>query len=562
MQTFPWHARYPEGIRPEVPIDEFETLVDLIDNALKKHANKPAFENMGKVMTYAEIDKLSADFAAYLQNVAGLKKGDRIAIQMPNLLQFPIAMFGALRAGMTVVNTNPLYTAREMEHQFNDSGATAIVVVSLYAAELQKIVANTKIKTIIVTDLGDMMSGLKRPIVNFVVKNVRKMVPAYSLPTAIKFNDALKQGAKSSYKKADLTKEDLVFLQYTGGTTGVSKGAALRHRNLVSHAAIIVEWFKPHLKDGQQEQMITAIPMYHIFALSVNCLFMLHIGAKNILVTNPRDLPGFIKELTKHPFTLMTGVNTLFNALVNHPHFGNVDWSHLKACIGGGMAVQRAVAEKWKEKTGCALTEGYGLSETSPVLCVNPLDGTERTGTIGVPVPNTEIKIMNEQGEEVPQGEPGELCARGPQVFNGYYQRPDESAKCFFEGDWFRTGDIAVMEEDGFFKIVDRKKDMILVSGFNVYPNEVEDAIALHPKVLEVAAIGVPNVKSTEVVKVFVVKKDNSLTEDELISFCRENMTGYKVPKHVEWKDELPKSNVGKILRRVLKEEEKAKAPA
>ncbi|HAA22821.1 MAG TPA: long-chain-fatty-acid--CoA ligase [Cytophagales bacterium] len=558
MQTFPWHAKYPEGVRPEVPVQDFETLVDLIDNGLKKYADRPAFENMGKVMTYADIDKLSADFASYLQNVAGLKKGDRIAIQMPNLLQFPIAMFGALRAGMTVVNTNPLYTAREMEHQFNDSGATAIVVVSLYAAELQKIVKNTKIKTIIVTDLGDMMSGIKRPIVNFVVKNVRKMVPAYSLPTAIKFNDVLKQGAKGSYKKADLTKEDFVFLQYTGGTTGVSKGAALRHRNLVAHAAMIEEWFKPHL-NGQQEQMITAIPMYHIFALSVNCLFMLNIGAKNILVTNPRDLPGFIKELSKHKFTLMTGVNTLFNALINHADIGKVDFSSMKACIGGGMAVQRAVAEKWKNLTGVALVEGYGLSETSPVLCCNPLDGTERTGTIGLPVPNTEIKIMNEKGEEVPNGEPGELCARGPQVFTGYYERPDETAKCFFD-DWFRTGDIAVMEDDGFFKIVDRKKDMILVSGFNVYPNEVEDAIATHPKVLEVAAIGVPNEKSTEVVKVFVVKKDDSLTEEELIAHCRENMTGYKVPKHVEWKDELPKSNVGKILRRVLKEEEKAKS--
>ena len=560
MQTYPWHAQYPQGLRPEVKIDEFETLVDLIDNGLKKWADRPAYVNYDKEMSYAEIDEASANFAAYLQNVVGLKKGDRIAIQMPNLLQFPIAMFGALRAGLTVVNTNPLYTAREMEHQFNDSGATAIVVVSLYAAELQKIVAKTKIKTIIVTDLGDMMSGLKRPIMNFVVKNIKKMVPSYSLPTAVKFRDALKEGSKHTYTTPDLTKDDLVFLQYTGGTTGVSKGAALKHRNLVAHAAIIEEWFQPQLSEGKQELVVTAIPMYHIFALSVNCLFMVNIGAKNLLITNPRDLPAYIKDLSKHKFSIMTGVNTLFNAMINHPDIGKVDFSSLKACVGGGMAVQKSVAEKWKQLTGCALVEGYGLSETSPVLCCNPLDGTERMGTIGLPVPNTEVKIMNEEGQEVAVGEPGELCARGPQVFDGYYNRPEESAKCFFEGGWFRTGDIAEMSEDGFFKIVDRKKDMILVSGFNVYPNEVEEAIMENPKVLEVAAIGIPNEKSTEVVKVFVVRKDNSLTEDELIAFCRENMTGYKVPKAVEWRDELPKSNVGKILRRVLKEEEAAKA--
>ena len=560
MQTYPWHAQYPQGLRPEVKIDEFETLVDLIDNGLKKWADRPAYVNYDKEMSYAEIDEASANFAAYLQNVVGLKKGDRIAIQMPNLLQFPIAMFGALRAGLTVVNTNPLYTAREMEHQFNDSGATAIVVVSLYAAELQKIVAKTKIKTIIVTDLGDMMSGLKRPIMNFVVKNIKKMVPSYSLPTAVKFRDALKEGSKHTYTTPDLTKDDLVFLQYTGGTTGVSKGAALKHRNLVAHAAIIEEWFQPQLSEGKQELVVTAIPMYHIFALSVNCLFMVNIGAKNLLITNPRDLPAYIKDLSKHKFSIMTGVNTLFNAMINHPDIGKVDFSSLKACVGGGMAVQKSVAEKWKQLTGCALVEGYGLSETSPVLCCNPLDGTERMGTIGLPVPNTEVKIMNEEGQEVAVGEPGELCARGPQVFDGYYNRPEESAKCFFEGGWFRTGDIAEMSEDGFFKIVDRKKDMILVSGFNVYPNEVEEAIMENPKVLEVAAIGIPNEKSTEVVKVFVVRKDNSLTEDELIAFCRENMTGYKVPKAIEWRDELPKSNVGKILRRVLKEEEAAKA--
>lgn len=559
MTTYPWLAKYPQGIRSEVPIDTYESLVDLIDDALKTHASADAYENMGKVLTYAQVDRLSANFASYLQNEAGLKKGDRIAIQMPNLLQFPIAMFGALRAGLTVVNTNPLYTAREMEHQFNDSGATAIVILANFASNLEKIIGNTGIKTVITTEIGDMMDGLKRPIVNFVVKWVKKMVPKYHLPQAIKFTDVLKTGAKGTYKKAAITKDDLVYLQYTGGTTGVSKGAGLKHRNLVGHTAIIKEWFKPLLVDGQQEQMVTAIPMYHIFALSVNCLFMLNIGAKNILITNPRDLPGFIKELQKHPFSLFTGVNTLFNALVNHPEIGKVDFSNLKTCIGGGMAVQRAVAEKWKKITGCALVEGYGLSETSPVLCVNPLDGSERISTIGLPVPNTEISIRDEDGNEVPTGERGELCARGPQVMDGYFNKPDENQRCFFEGGWFRTGDIAIMEEDGFFKIVDRKKDMILVSGFNVFPNEVEDAVVAHPKVLEVAAIGVPNEKSTEVVKVFVVRKDNSLTEEELLAHCRENLTGYKVPKHIEWRDELPKSNVGKILRRPLKEEEAAK---
>ena len=562
MQTFPWHAKYPQGVRPEIDTEQYKTLVDLLEDSFKKYSNAPAFENMGKVLSYAEIDKLSADFASYLQNVAGLKKGDRIAIQMPNLLQFPVAMFGALRAGLTVVNTNPLYTAREMEHQFKDSGATAIVIVSMFAANLQKIIGNTNIKTVIVTDLGDMMSGLKRPLVNFVVKKVKKMVPPYSLPQAVKFNQALKEGAKHTFKKVDISKEDYVFLQYTGGTTGVSKGAALKHKNIVAHTAIIEEWFQPLLEDGKTEQMVTAIPMYHIFALSVNGLFMFKIGAKNILITNPRDLPGFIKELAKHPFTLLTGVNTLFNALLNHPDITKVDFSTLKACIGGGMAVQRAVAEKWKKVTGGALVEGYGLSETSPVLCVNPLDGTERISTIGLPVSNTEIAIMDEEGNQLGVGETGELCARGPQVFEGYYNRPEESAKCFFDGGWFRTGDMAVMDADGFFKIVDRKKDMINVSGFNVYPNEVEDAIAANEKVLEVAAIGVPDERSSEVVKVFVVKKDPTLTEEELIAYCRDNLTGYKVPKHVEWVDELPKSNVGKILRRVLKEQEAAKTPA
>jgi long-chain acyl-CoA synthetase len=554
MSDFPWYNHYPKGVPREINPDQYKNLPELFEEIFQKHGSNEAYENMGKVLTYAEVDELSNNFAAYLQNEAGMKKGDRIAIQMPNCLQYPIAMIGALKAGLVVVGTNPLYTAREMAHQFKDSGAKAIVIVANFASNLEKILDETEIKTIIHTQLGDMLGGLKGGIVNFVVKNIKKMVPSYNLPTAVKFKDALKKGKNHTFKKPEIEPSDLAFLQYTGGTTGLSKGAQLSHRNLVAHTMQTKEWFKPLFTDGLQEQMITALPLYHIFALAVNGILMFSIGAKSILITNPRDMPAFIKELKKHPFTLMTGVNTLFNGLLNQPNIKEVDFSHLKGSIGGGMAVQRAVAEKWKELTGGPLVEGYGLSETSPVLSVNPLDGTERIGTIGIPTPSTDMKIMDEEGKEVAIGEPGEICGKGPQVMSGYWNKPELNDTTFFNGEWFRTGDVGVQDEDGFFRIVDRIKDMINVSGFNVYPNEIEDVIAGMEKVLEVAVIGVPDEKSTEVVKAFVVKKDESLTEQEVIDYCKENLTAYKCPKSVSFEKELPKSNVGKIIRRHLRE--------
>ncbi|MGJ3235491.1 AMP-binding protein [Marivirga sp.] len=554
MSDFPWYNHYPKGVPREINPDQYKNLPELFEEIFQKHGGNEAYENMGKVLTYAEVDELSNNFAAYLQNEAGMKKGDRIAIQMPNCLQYPIAMIGALKAGLVVVGTNPLYTAREMAHQFKDSGAKAIVIVANFASNLEKILDETEIKTIIHTQLGDMLGGLKGGIVNFVVKNIKKMVPSYNLPTAVKFKDALKKGKNHTFKKPEIEPSDLAFLQYTGGTTGLSKGAQLSHRNLVAHTMQTKEWFKPLFTDGLQEQMITALPLYHIFALAVNGILMFSIGAKSILITNPRDMPAFIKELKKHPFTLMTGVNTLFNGLLNQPNIKEVDFSHLKGSIGGGMAVQRAVAEKWKELTGGPLVEGYGLSETSPVLSVNPLDGTERIGTIGIPTPSTDMKIMDEEGKELAIGEPGEICGKGPQVMSGYWNKPELNDTTFFNGEWFRTGDVGVQDEDGFFRIVDRIKDMINVSGFNVYPNEIEDVIAGMEKVLEVAVIGVPDEKSTEVVKAFVVKKDESLTEQEVIDYCKENLTAYKCPKSVSFEKELPKSNVGKIIRRHLRE--------
>ncbi len=556
MSDFPWFKHYPKGVPREINPDQYKNLPELFEEIFRQHANAEAYENMGKVMTYAEVDTLSKQFAAYLQHEAGMKKGDRIAIQMPNCLQYPIAMIGALRAGLVVVGTNPLYTSREMEHQFKDSGATAIVIVANFASNLEKILGNTEIKTVIHTQLGDMLGGLKGGIVNFVVKYVKKMVPSYNIPSAINFKEVLKKGKDHQFEKPEIAPSDLAFLQYTGGTTGVSKGAKLSHRNLVAHTMQTKEWFKPLFKPGQQEQMITALPLYHIFALAVNGLLMFSIGAKSILITNPRDMPAFIKELKKHPFTLMTGVNTLFNGLLNQPNINEVDFTHLKGSIGGGMAVQRAVAERWKKATGGPLVEGYGLSETSPVLSVNPLDGTERLGTIGLPTPSTDMKIMDEEGKELPIGEAGEICGKGPQVMTGYWNKEELNETTFFDKEWFRTGDIGVQDEDGFFKIVDRIKDMINVSGFNVYPNEVEDVIAGMDKVLEVAVIGIPDDKSTEVVKAFVVKKDPSLTEEEVIEYCKDKLTAYKRPKHVSFEKELPKSNVGKIIRRHLREKE------
>lgn len=554
MQNFPWVKNYPEGIPAEIKLYEYTSVVELFESSCKKFHDRVAFENMGVTMTYGEVDKLSSDFAAYLQSI-GLQKGDRIAIQMPNLLQFPVAFFGALRAGLIVVNTNPLYTPREMEHQFKDSGAKAIVIVANFAHNLEKILAHTSIQHIILTELGDMLGGFKGTLVNFMVKYVKKMVPPFKLPSVIPFTSALKKGASLTFTKPTLTNDDVAVLQYTGGTTGIAKGAQLSHGNIVAHNSMITYWFLPYLRQDAsiQEIIITAIPMYHIFALTVNGVLMFSVGAKSVLITNPRDIPGFCKELKKHKFTIITGVNTLFNGLLNNPGFAALDFSHLKGAVGGGMAVQDVVAKKWEHVTGKPLVEGYGLSETSPVLCCNPLDGTHKLGTIGLPMPSTEVAIFDDNGNQLPQGENGEICARGPQVMSGYWEKDNKDV--FYPGGWFKTGDIGFMSPEGFFKIVDRKKDMIKVSGFNVFPNEIENVVAAHPKVLEVAAIGVSDAKSGEVIKVFIVKRDQSLTEEELRAYFHENLTNYKVPKYVEFRSDLPKTNVGKILRRALKEE-------
>jgi len=559
MKDFPWFKNYPKGVSHEINLYDYTSLVDLFEQSSQKFADRVAFENMGVTLTFNQVHELSDHFAAFLQQDLGLKKGERIAIQMPNLLQFPIAFLGSLKAGLIVVNTNPLYTPREMEHQFKDAGISAIVILANFASHLETILHTIPAKHIIVTQIGDMLGGLKGAITNFVVKNIKKMVPAYHLPNVIPFNTALKKGASLRLNKPELTVNDIAVLQYTGGTTGISKGAQLSHGNLVAHNSMIVQWFKPYLSAGKADLIITAIPMYHIFALSVNCTLMYNTGVKNVLITNPKDMKGFVKELKKHKFTIITGVNTLFNGLLNNPDFKNLDFSHLHGAVAGGMAVQDIVAKRWKEVTGTPLVEGYGLSETSPVLCCNPLDGTHRLGYIGLPMPSTEVACFDDSGNKLSQGEEGEICALGPQVMSGYWQKDNEGV--FFPGGWFRTGDIGLMDAEGFFKIVDRKKDMIKVSGFNVFPNEIENVISANSKVLEVAAIGVPDVKSGEVIKVYVVRKDLSLTEEELKKYCHENLTNYKVPKYVEFRTELPKTNVGKILRRALKEEN-AKANA
>lgn len=557
--SFPWYSKYPKGIPQQIGPLEYNSLIELFEVAALKYPNRIAFDNFGKQITFSEIDRLSTAFAAYLQNDLKLKKGDRVAIQMPNLIQFPIAFMGVIKAGMIAVNTNPLYTPREMEHQFNDAGVSAIVIVSNFAHNLEQILSKLKNKPhIILTNMGDMVGGLKGMMVNFVVKYVKKMVPAFNLPDTISFKKALNRGEALDYTRPAINMEDLAVLQYTGGTTGISKGAQLSHRNIIAHNAMIMHWFKPIMTEGQQDIIITALPLYHIFALTVNGLLMYTQGVKNILITNPRDMPGFVKELKKHRFSVITGVNTLFNGLLNNPDFKDCDFSALKGSIGGAMAVQDVVADKWEKLTGTALIEGYGLSETSPVLCCNPLDGNHKRGTIGIPMPSTEIGIFDDDGNQLPQGQAGEICARGPQVMRGYWNQ--DNTGVFFHNEWFRTGDIGVMDAEGYFKIVDRKKDMIKVSGFNVYPNEIENVLAGHPKVLEVAAIGVPDTKSGEAIKVFVVKKDQTLTEDELRKYAHENLTNYKVPRHFEFKTELPKTNVGKILRRALKETENTQA--
>ena len=552
MRDFTWLKNYREGVSDTVDPSQYDSVMEFLDDCVQQYGNAPAFENMGKQISYQLLGELSGQFAAYLQNHTKLEKGDRIAIQMPNLLQNVVVMFGALKAGLIVVNTNPLYTPREMKHQFKDSGATGIVILANFAHNLEEIIAETQIKTVIITEIGDMLGGFKGSIVNWVVKNIKKMVPAYNLPRAISFKQAMEQGSKASWSRPVIESGEVAFLQYTGGTTGVSKGAMLTHRNLIANMEQIRAWMGSELKPNR-EVVITALPLYHIFALTVNCLAMMKIGAINILITNPRDMPSFIKELSRHKFSVITGVNTLFNALLNQPKFKKLDFSSLKITVGGGMAVQKSVAVEWEQATGCSLTEGYGLTEASPVLTCNPV-GKESLGTIGVPLPSTEVAVFNESNEQVALGEVGELYARGPQVMAGYWQRPAETEKVM-HGDWLKTGDMAVATEDGFFSIVDRKKDMILVSGFNVYPNEIEDVVASHPKVLEVAAVGVPDERSNEAVKLFIVKKDTTLNESEIRAFCRENLTAYKCPKQIEFRTELPKSNVGKILRRKLKDE-------
>ncbi len=559
--AYPWLQSYPAGVPHTIDTEKYSSIVDLLDTCIKKYGSSVAFECMGATLTYRQLDEQSQHFAAYLLEVCHLKSGSRVALQMPNLLQYPIAMLGALRAGMIVVNVNPLYTAREMKHQLHDSGADVIVILANFAHNLEKIAADLPLKHIIVTEIGDLLGTLKGNIVNLVVKHIKKMVPAYHLPQSITFKGVLKQGSQHSFKPPVIQSEDIAFLQYTGGTTGVAKGAVLTHINLVTNMQQITACTSLKLK-YRTEVMITALPLYHIYALTVNCLSMLELGAKNVLITNPRDMKAFIKELKKQPFTVITGVNTLYNALLNHPDFSTIDFSHLKVTSAGGMAVQKVVAEKWQAATGVSVTEGYGLTETSPVLTTNQVDGSERIGSIGLPVPNTQIIIADDDGNEVPFGERGEIYAKGPQVMREYWNRSDETKQVFTEDGWFKTGDVGIMSDDGFIKIVDRKKEMINVSGFNVYPNEIEDVVSGHPKVLEVGAIGVPNERSTEVVKVFVVKKDESLTQEELIAYCRENMTAYKVPKIVTFTSELPKSNVGKILRRMLRDQEAAPVPS
>lgn len=553
----PWLASYPKGVPAEIDVNEYGSIVAVLEQAIERYRDRPAFANMGKSLTYGQVDALSAEFAAYLIHDLKLKKGDRVAIMLPNCLQYPIAIFGVLRAGLTVVNTNPMYTARELKHQLTDSGASAIVVLDNFAHTVSEVVADTSLKKVITTGLGDMLGFPKGAIVNFVLKHIKKMVPDYSLPGAIRFRDALGQGRGKALPKVDIRHDDIAFLQYTGGTTGVAKGAMLTHRNLIANMQQSSVWLGTNVKMGE-EQIITALPLYHIFALTANCLVFMKFGGINHLITNPRDMPGFVKTLKGIPFTAITGVNTLFNGLLNTPGFDEIDFSKLHLTLGGGMAVQRAVAERWKKATGVTLVEAYGLTETSPAACINPMDLAEYNGAIGLPVPSTEACVKDDEGRMLPVGEVGELCIRGPQVMAGYWNRPEETAKAIDKDGWLHTGDMAKMDEQGFFYIVDRKKDMILVSGFNVYPNEIEDVIATMPEVLEVAAVGVPDEKSGEAVKVVIVKKDPALTADAVKAFCRKELTAYKQPRFVEFRSELPKSNVGKILRRELRDEAKA----
>ena len=546
----PWLKNYPKGIPENINQETYTSLIEMFEDTFEKYKDLPAFDCMGKSLSFNQINRESRNFAAYLQSI-GLVAGDRIAIMMPNLLQYPIALFGALRAGLIVVNTNPLYTPREMKHQFIDSGANAIVIVENFAEKLEQILPETQIKHIILASVGEMLSFPKSFIVNFVVRNIKKMVPKHHIK-AIAFKSALSKGSNLNYRQHNGNADDTILLQYTGGTTGVSKGAMLTNRNLVANMLQIRSIMMPYLKEGK-EVALSPLPLYHIFAFTVNCLALMGIGTRTILVTNARDIKSVIADIKNYPITLITGINTLFNALLNQPEFEKLDFSTLKITVGGGMAVQPAVAERWKKVTGCFLTEGYGMTETSPVAVVNPFDGSGKLGYIGLPVPSTDVRIVNDEYQELILGEIGEIQVKGPQVMKGYYHNYEATNDIIKDG-WLCTGDIGYMDTDGFIKIVDRKKDMILVSGFNVYPNEIEEVASLHPKVFESAAVGIKDEKSGEVVKLFVVKKDSSLTQEELIEHFKVNVTGYKVPKHIEFRTDLPKTNVGKILRRMLKE--------
>ena len=551
-----WLKHYPEGVPADIDASQYPSLVALMDESFKKFADRTAYSFMGKDVSYAETDAQSRAVAGYLQSL-GLARGDRVAIMMPNVPQYPATVAGILRAGYVVVNVNPLYTARELEHQLKDSGAKAIVIIENFGATLQKCIANTAVKHVVLASMGDRLGLIKGAIVNYVVRKVKKLVPDFSLPGAVRYNDAIAKGQRAPFSAPPIGPDDVAVLQYTGGTTGVAKGAVLLHRNLIANVLQSEAWNDPVMKQipaGEQPTGVCALPLYHIFAFTVNIMLSLRNGGKTILIPNPRDLPAVLKELSKHKFHSFPAVNTLFNGLANHPDFNTVDWSHLKVSVGGGMAVQRAVAKLWLAKSGCPICEGYGLSETSPSATCNPVTSKEFTGTIGLPIPSTYIAILDDDGREVPLGQPGEIAIKGPQVMAGYWQRPDETAKVMTEGGYFKSGDIGIMDERGYTKIVDRKKDMILVSGFNVYPNEIEDVVAAMPGVLEVAAVGVPDEKMGEAVKLVIVKKDPGLTEDAVRQFCHDNLTGYKRPRIIEFRGELPKTPVGKVLRRELRD--------
>jgi long-chain acyl-CoA synthetase len=552
-----WLKSYPKGIPATIDVNEYASVRDVFDRVIAQFGPRPAYTCMGKSISFADLDAASAAFGAFLQG-RGLKKGARVALMLPNVLQYPVCLFGVLRAGYTVVNTNPLYTPRELEHQLSDSGAEVLVVVENFAHTVQAVAPRIPVKQVVVTSIGEML-GWKGPLVDFMLRHVKRMIPDWSLPGSMTLSAALAEGRRRKLEQVPITHDDIAFLQYTGGTTGVAKGAMLLHRNIIANLLQAGAWVKPSL-GVERHVILTPLPLYHIFSLTANCLVFMTLGAENVLIPNPRDIPGFVKEMGRHRFTAFTGVNTLFNALLNNPAFAKLDFSSLRLTLGGGMAVQKAVAERWKQVTGVPLIEAYGLTETSPAATINPLDLPEYNGAIGLPIPSTDVVLRDDAGQEVALGQPGELCIRGPQVMAGYWQHPDETAKVLDADGWLATGDVGVMDDRGFVRIVDRKKDMILVSGFNVYPNEVEAVVAMHPGVLECAAIGVPDAKSGEAVKLFVVRRDAELTAEALLAHCRQHLTGYKSPREVEFRAELPKSNVGKILRRELRDEARRKA--